>query len=349
MFDPFPELPHVVRNYKLTSVIGKGGYGVVYKATNLNYNIDFAVKVIFPNKAHRFSNASTMDNTQNEFIHKQKLEMKLNRTFDAEVRALLKLDHPHVIRLYDFFRENDYMFLVLEYCSGGSLEDRIKANEPMSDECKINICYQIISALKYCYDMNIAHRDIKAANVLFDSTGRIKVADFGLSQLMSDHDDNLNQFDGSLYYAAPEIYRKVSFNPFKSDIWALGVLFFRLFTYEYPFYMTNRAALKNQVLSGLYRHILTGKVAAIIKNMLVVDPGKRLNINDLASDSFFTPLKLISKFPTTCVCKSIILGPHLRRHSHEMKSTSPINSLKHHPYDSNRNSLKCFCFPTTFV
>ena len=104
MNDPYPKLPHQVRNYVLNSIIGKGGFATVYKAVNVFYNIEFAVKMITPPK-----NESS----------------RILRSFEAEVNALIKLDHPNVIRLYDFFEEDGHMFLVLEFCSGGTLENKI--------------------------------------------------------------------------------------------------------------------------------------------------------------------------------------------------------------------------------
>lgn len=78
--------------------------------------------------------------------------------------------------------------------------------------------------MKYCFDNSIAHQDIKAANVLFDRNGRVKVADFGLSVFIHP-DDNIDQHKGTFAYLAPEVCQKGYFNPFKSDIWSLGVLY----------------------------------------------------------------------------------------------------------------------------
>ena len=96
MFNPYPNLPYQIKNYVLNSIIGQGGFAVVYKARNILYDRDFAVKVICQSK---LSSAST---------------------YEAEIQSLTQLDHPNVIRLYDFFKEDSNLFLVLEYCGGGT-------------------------------------------------------------------------------------------------------------------------------------------------------------------------------------------------------------------------------------
>lgn len=272
--DPYPELPHRVNNYVLNSVIGKGGFATVYKAVNIFYNIEFAVKVICP---------------------PQKESSRILRSFEAEVNSLIKIDHPNVIRLYDYFTEDEHMFLVLEFCNGGTLENKIQNGEVIPYCDKLKICSQIISALKYCFDKSIAHRDIKTSNFLFDSNGRVKVADFGLSEFL-DHDENFNEFNGSLCYASPEICRMISFNPFKSDIWSLGVLFYRLFSYSYPFNGRTKADLKNKICDGIYTERFHGPISKVIKKMLVVDPENRINYEQLEKmDLFYIPNMKIPK------------------------------------------------------
>lgn len=265
MNDPYPNLPHRLKNYVLNSVLGKGGFAFVYKAVNVFYNVEFAVKVITPPK-------EGYD--------------RILRSFDAEVNALVKLDHPNVIRLYDFFSEDDHLFLVLEFCSRGTLENKISSGEIIPDPMKFKICSQILSALKYCYDQSISHRDIKASNILFDSNGRVKVADFGLSELIG-HDENFNEFNGSLCYASPEICRKLAHNPFKSDVWSLGVLFYRLFTYSYPFNGRTKSELKDRIVEGFYSEKIQGPVGKIIRKMLTVDPENRITIDQLNEMELF--------------------------------------------------------------
>lgn len=277
MFDPYPNLPHQIRNYALNSIISHGGFAIVYKATHLFFKMDFAIKVVC----------------------RSTISEKNAMTYEAEVNSLTKLDHPNVIRLYDFFVEDDNMFLVLEYCSGGTLEERISNKRDMPNEEKISICSQIVSALKYCYDMSIAHQDIKTSNVLFDENGRIKVADFGLSGFIKDN-ANINTHKGTLNYLAPEICQKRSFNPFKSDIWSLGVLFYRLFTGSYPFFGQTKEELKKKIIDGFYPEILKGPILKPVRQMLITDPNERISIEKLSKMPLFNvPMSssTLSAFP----------------------------------------------------
>lgn len=299
MFNPYPTLPYQIKNYVLNSIIGQGGFAIVYKARNILYNRDFAVKVICQSK---LSSAST---------------------FEAEIQSLTQLDHPNVIRLYDHFQEDNNLILVLEYCGGGTLEDKIMKEEDMPYEMQIQYCQQIVSALKYCYDQNIAHRDIKTSNILLDENGKVKMADFGLSQIIN-HDGNMKKFGGSLHYYSPEICKKVPFNPFKADVWALGVLFYRLFTFSYPFDGVTDYEIKARIVDGFYPEKLSGIIGKIVRKMLCVEPEERLSIDQISKMEIF---KSTAVMPFPFGSKSLQLAKHpqlnnrLRRFSKGAVST----------------------------
>lgn len=263
MFNPYPNLPHQIKNYVLNSIIGQGSFGIVYKAVNLFYNREFAIKVLCHSK-----------NVEQNFI-----------TYESEINSLKKLNHPNIVQLYDYFQADDNLFIVLEYCNGGTLEEKIKNNEEISESDKIKICSQLISALNYCYEKYVTHQDIKTANILFDN-GRIKIADFGLSTIV-DHDENINVHRGTLSYSAPEVCQNYSFNPFKSDIWSLGVLFYRLFTYSYPFEGCNKDELKKTIINGYYTEKETGVIRKVVEKMLVVNPDDRISIEKLSKMKLF--------------------------------------------------------------
>lgn len=264
MFNPYPNLPHQIKNYVLNSIIGQGSFAVVYKAVNLFYNKEFAIKVL---------------------CHGQNAEQN-NSTYESEVNSLRKLNHPNVIKLYDYFKEDGHLFIVLEYCSGGTLEDKISRNEEISEESKIKICSQLISAFNYCYEKSVVHQDIKAANILFDRNGRIKVADFGLSGIIN-HEENINLHRGTLSYSAPEVCQNSSFNPFKSDVWSLGVLFYRIFTYTYPFEGRTKDELKKAIINGYFCEKVSGEIRKAVDKMLVVNPDDRISIDKLAKMKIF--------------------------------------------------------------
>jgi len=115
-------------------------------------------------------------------------EKKGWKSFESELNTLIKLDNPNIIRIYDFFNENNKFFLILEYCPNGSLEQEIAKNGKLSITKMRNLTSQLFSAISYSHGCNIAHRDIKPQNVLIDQFGRYKLADFGIAQVFDSQD-----------------------------------------------------------------------------------------------------------------------------------------------------------------
>ena len=254
-------LPFCIRSYILEKEIAKGGFGSVYLATSTKFpDYQFAVKII-----------KITDSTMKEDC----ISLKKLESFESEVQALKKLDHPHVIRLYDYFREGHIMFLVLEYCSGGTLEQRI--NKLNLTE-KIKICHDVVLGLKYCHDNQVAHRDIKTSNVMFTANDQVKIVDFGLAEFLEE-DQKISKVGGSLYYLPPEIINKTSHSPFKADIWSLGVLMYRVFVQKYPFEGYNKDVVFKAIKNCLYvPNRLPREIIPIVTKMLTPDPDERLTL-----------------------------------------------------------------------
>jgi serine/threonine protein kinase len=252
-------------------------------------------------------------------------------SFDSEVRALTTLDHPNVIRCYDFFIEDERLFIVLEYCPYGTLEDRILAGIQKTPEEKIPIAAQIVHAISYCHAKRVAHRDIKATNVLFDIHGRVKVADFGLSRHM-EVGETLNLHNGSELYAPPELWKRKDHDPFAGDAWSLGVLLHRLVTYEYPWPTGDRDTVKMAIMSAIYntgRSDNTG-LLKLARQLIREDPLDRITVTALETDPlwrancsrapghgiprFSSDLKANSKIcRSTSATTALALLPHRQR------------------------------------
>ena len=255
------DLPLVIEQYQFIEHIGRGGYGCVYKVLNQKYKDPtiFAAKVLGCNCA-KWNICSLM--------------------FSSEVKALQNLDHPNIIRLYDFFGYERAYVIILEYCPGGSLRDLIK-NDISNDENKLlNYASQIIDALSFCHKMGVCHRDLKPSNVLVDQNGRLKLADFGFSRVFHGEKEN-TFFPGSLPYSSPEILLQKEYCPFQSDIWSLGVMLYEMATSSLPWPCGSVKAMKKAILSGEFdlSRVKNLVLKEMIGKMLQVDPLNRISRN----------------------------------------------------------------------
>nr|KAF6506151.1 hypothetical protein HJG63_007969 [Rousettus aegyptiacus] len=143
-----------IGHYQLLHTIGKGAFGVVKLARHIITGVEVAVKAIDRQGAYRPG---------------------------EEVRNMKSLNHPHIIKLYQVIATEDTIFIVMEHASRGSLSEYLQSCGRMSEPKARRITRQLISAVHYCHQKNIIHRDLKAENVLLDAELNAKLTDFGLS------------------------------------------------------------------------------------------------------------------------------------------------------------------------
>ena len=138
-----------------------------------------------------------------------------------------QLNHSNILKLYEFIETEEFLYLILEYISGCSLQEYIKKKPERrldeADACRI--FFQIVQALEYCHSKNVAHRDIKLENILLDSVNNIKLIDFGFSTNYPTG-QKTKTFCGTPSYMAPEIVSRIEYSGPPVDIWACGVLLF---------------------------------------------------------------------------------------------------------------------------
>ena len=200
--------------YDFIKFLGKGSFASVYLCRSLKYQQYFAIK-----RAIR------------------------HRITDLEYNTLVSLNHPNIVKLYDAFEDDSAQYLVMEYCSNGTIRQKGK----LSYDKFILYSKQLLSALAYCHSRNVAHRDIKPDNIFLDQYGQIKLADFGLAKKF-ENDIQSNEKCGSFMFFSPEMFVQYSVDPFKADIWALGITFFYMATGRFPYKTNNREDLKNMIL-----------------------------------------------------------------------------------------------------
>lgn len=143
----------------------------------------------------------------------------------TEIRLQKTIQHPHIAKLYQYFTDDENIYIVLEYCKNGNLAEYMRQNQRLLESEAIYYFLQTAFALEYLHTNQIIHRDLKLENLLLDSNGNVKLTDFGWSVLIAA--DTRQTYCGTIDYMAPEMVAGQQYD-FKVDIWSLGVLLYEL-------------------------------------------------------------------------------------------------------------------------
>ena len=290
----------VIHDYEFQQQIGNKANTMVYKVINKKYNQTMIAKVISLTNEHQLLNLDAAEREQ---------------------EVLCQLDHQNVIRIYDSFIEDNHYYLIFEECHGGSLRDAIENKTIVSEQEMRSICYQILEALFYIHSKKIAHRDIKPSSILLDNWRKPKLTDFGISVFMQEG-GKCEKYSGSTPYLAPEILNKKQYDPFKADIWALGITFYQFVTGKTPWKSVNFVDLVKEIQhfeTMTYPEVMSDNWKQLLNGMLQKDPLQRA-----------TPAELI-KLP-------IFQG---RIFNHQRKSSlNTIQSLRNFPPNLYRQNVK---------
>ncbi|XP_029300448.1 5'-AMP-activated protein kinase catalytic subunit alpha-1 [Cottoperca gobio] len=205
-----------------------------------------------------------------------------------EIQNLKLFRHPHIIKLYQVISTPTDIFMVMEYVSGGELFDYICKNGKLDEKESRRLFQQIISAVDYCHRHMVVHRDLKPENVLLDAHMNAKIADFGLSNMMSDG-EFLRTSCGSPNYAAPEVISGRLYAGPEVDIWSSGVILYALLCGTLPFDDDHVPTLFKKICDGIFftPQYLNPSVISLLKHMLQVDPMKRATIKEIREDEWF--------------------------------------------------------------
>ncbi|XP_057694043.1 MAP/microtubule affinity-regulating kinase 4 isoform X2 [Corythoichthys intestinalis] len=258
------EQPHI-GNYRLLKTIGKGNFAKVKLARHILTGREVAIKII--------------DKTQLNPSSLQKLF--------REVRIMKTLNHPNIVQLFEVIETEKTLYLIMEYASGGEVFDYLVAHGRMKEKEARGKFRQIVSAVHYCHQKNIVHRDLKAENLLLDANSNIKIADFGFSnEFMAG--SKLDTFCGSPPYAAPELFQGKKYDGPEVDIWSLGVILYTLVSGSLPFDGQNLKELRERVLRGKYRvpFYMSTDCEGILRRFLVLNPTKRCSLEQIMKDKW---------------------------------------------------------------
>uniref|UniRef100_A0A4W3IAU4 non-specific serine/threonine protein kinase n=1 Tax=Callorhinchus milii TaxID=7868 RepID=A0A4W3IAU4_CALMI len=292
----FKDHPTLNERYLLLHLLGRGGFSEVYKAFDLIEQRYAAVKIHQLNKNWR--------EEKKENYHKHACR---------EYRIHKELDHPRIVKLYDYFSlDTDTFCTVLEYCEGNDLDFYLKQHKLMSEKEARSIVMQIANALRYLNEIKppIIHYDLKPGNILLvDGTacGEIKITDFGLSKIMDD--DNYNAVDGmdltsqgagTYWYLPPECFvvgkepPKISN---KVDVWSVGVIFFQCLYGRKPFghnqsqqdILQENTILKATEVQFPVKPVVSNEAKGFIRRCLAYRKEDRFDVHLLANDAYLLP------------------------------------------------------------
>ncbi|CAI8017825.1 MAP/microtubule affinity-regulating kinase 3 [Geodia barretti] len=195
------------------------------------------------------------------------------------------LDHPNIVKLFEVIETEKTLYLVMEYASGGEVFDYLVAHGRMKEkEARVKF-RQIVSAVQYCHQKHVIHRDLKAENLLLDANMNIKIADFGFSNEFTPG-SKLDTFCGSPPYAAPELFQGKKYDGPEVDVWSLGVILYTLVSGSLPFDGNNLKELRERVLRGKYRipFYMSTDCENLLKKFLVLNPLKRASLEGIMKD-----------------------------------------------------------------
>ncbi|KAK4541507.1 hypothetical protein LTR36_007953 [Oleoguttula mirabilis] len=253
-------------SYNVIRTLGEGSFGKVKLATHVVSGQKVALKIISRRKL---------------------VTRDMAGRIEREIQYLQLLRHPHIIKLYTVITTPTEIVMVLEY-AGGELFDYIVQHGKMAEDKARKFFQQIVCAVEYCHRHKIVHRDLKPENLLLDENLNVKIADFGLSNIMTDG-NFLKTSCGSPNYAAPEVISGKLYAGPEVDVWSCGVILYVLLVGRLPFDDEYIPALFKKIAQGNYvvPNYLSPGAVDLIKRMLQVNPVNRITVPDIRHHPWF--------------------------------------------------------------
>ncbi len=254
--------------YEVKNKLGSGKFGLVKLGIDKKTGQKVAIKIM---------KKSTMDSSDLELVR-------------TEIEILKICQHPNIIRLYNVFENADYLYIIMEYCSGGDLFSYLENRSfRVSEKRASTIIHKMSTAVYYMHSFGVAHRDLKPENVLMtsdDDDSDIRILDFGLSKILGPY-EKCDEPYGTLTYCAPEI---IVDEPYSKavDLWSLGIMSYLMVSGKLPFNSEDENEIARQVVYDEPDYIrnpiwksITPECKDFIKRLLEKDQYKRMTIKQL--------------------------------------------------------------------
>jgi serine/threonine protein kinase len=251
----------IAGRYRLHERLGRGGMGIVWRATDQLLGREVAVKAL------------PRDDTLSAAEARRRRERTLR-----EARAVAQLRHPHVIVVHDVVEDQERAYMVMELVDGGSLADRVLSHGPVDAPEAARIGVALLEALSTAHEAGILHRDVKPSNVLVADDGRVVLTDFGVAQVAGSTTlTETGSFVGSPEYTAPERMSGAGAGP-ESDLWSLGVLLCAIVSGVSPFHRDSLGGILHAVVSEEIRPPeQAAPLLPVVRGLLERDPARRLD------------------------------------------------------------------------
>lgn len=223
----------------------------------------------------------------------------------SEVQILNSLDHPNIVKYYEIYEDSEYLYIVMENCTGINLYEKVTQSEKINEEKICKVAQNLLRAVNHCHSNGVIHRDIKLENIIVDKYDNPKLVDFGLSKSAS-ASQILKSMAGTPYYMAPEIMGGKTYTN-KVDLWSLGVVFYTMLCGYRPFDGSDKNEVFELVKAGEYQ--MGGKAWTkispdardLVQCLLKVDPSKRLSAKEALDHRWFG---LVNEIRTESAMKS---------------------------------------------
>lgn len=257
------DIPEKIGKYKIVEMVAKGGMGIVYKAKHPNLKHELVIK---------------------------KLTIRGNKVildrFKREARLLLELQHANIVRMYDYFTEGSFHYIVLEFVDGMALDKLLKKVGKFSWPTALLLLRDSCKALQFAHSKGVIHRDIKPANILISKKGEIKLADFGIAASEKENtvDEGITQVGvtlGTPAYMPPEQFEDSKNVDARADIYAMGIMLYEMVTGKKPYSGNMVPETIIQINKGQYaapkklEPELPPTISRLIKKMMNAKPNKR--------------------------------------------------------------------------
>ncbi|OMJ75832.1 hypothetical protein SteCoe_24934 [Stentor coeruleus] len=271
------------KHYTKGYFLGKGAFARVYKLTCTETNEMFAGKII--------SKAALL---------KSRARQKLM----SEIKIHRSLHHNNVVKFFNYFEDDDYLYILMELCSNQSLSDMIRRRKRITELEAQSYLLQVISGMKYLHSHRVIHRDIKLGNIFITENMELKLGDFGLAAKLEYDGERKRTICGTPNYMAPEILDGKFGHSYECDIWSFGVLMYTLIIGRPPFEASDVKMTYRRIKLNLYNFpenvTISSEARSLITSILVTDYAKRPTFDEILKHDFFTR-NLIPKLLPSCV------------------------------------------------